>query len=86
MKGLAFDVVVSDIVDNFLLSAAGVAEGRASTEDAGFGARRILGRRAAEEAVVLDALLPEILALVAAFEIELDHVLVITLQPKPIHQ
>lgn len=81
LEGLTFDVVISDVVDYLLLSAAGVAKRRAPAEDAGFGARRILGRRAAEKAVVLDALLPEILALVAPFEIELDHVFVITLQP-----
>ena len=84
MKWLSFDVVIPDVVDDLLLGAARVAERGPAAEDARLGPRRILGRRAAEEPVVLHALLPEILALVAPFEIELDHVLVIALRPSAI--
>lgn len=53
-----------------------IPEGRSATEHARLGTRFLLDRRAAEEAVVLHAFLPEILALVPTFELELHHVLV----------
>ena len=62
----------------------GVLPKRGSTaEDAGLGARPGPRRGAPEEAVMFDALLPEILALVASVEVELDRLLVVALLRQP---
>ena len=50
-----------------------------AAEDARLGPRHRPHRWASEESVVFDAFLPEILALVATVEVELDHVLVVAL-------
>ena len=57
-------------------------EGRAATDDARLVARLPLCDLTAEEGVVLDAFLPEVLAGVARVEVELDRVLVVALPNK----
>ena len=80
LKRLALDVIVADVFDDLLLRAARVAEGGAARQDARFGSRHAAQRRAPEKAVVFDALLPKVFALVAPVEMELDHVLVVALR------
>ena len=57
-------------------------EGRAATDDARLVARLPLCDLTAEEGVVFDAFLPEVLAGVARVEVELDRVLVVALRNK----
>ena len=54
-------------------------EGRAAAEHARLVALFVLRRDAPEKAVMFHALLPKVLALVSAFKVELDHVLVVAL-------
>ena len=67
---------VARLVDELLLGEAVVAEGGAAREQLALGPRHALDAHAAEERVVLDALLPEGLAVVARAQVEGDGVLV----------
>lgn len=76
---MSFHVVISDVLHYLFLSAPTVSEGGSSRDDAGLVAARARHAAAAEEAVVLHALLPEVLALVAPVEEEFYHVAVVTI-------
>lgn len=65
-----------------MTAAADEPEGRASTDHACLVARLALGDLTAEEGMMLDAFLPEVLARVARVEVELDCILVVTLQQR----
>lgn len=62
------------------MESESLPERAATGKHAGLATRRILHSRTAEEAVILDALLPKVLALVAAFEEEFHSVLVVALK------
>lgn len=80
LECLPLHVIVAHKLDHLLLRFAAVAERAAARQHACLMPRNVLHRGAAEEAVILHALLPKVFTLVASLEEELDCIFIITLR------